>query len=770
VTTHPDHVGLRQTVTADDLRAFAVAGMMKAGRSLSGTVRGPTGRPVAGATVVIQSMSDRTHVQRVRSDRDGQFRTGPFIDPRWSEFTMVVRAEGFALAMQSLLVPVEVPPQDIQLSPRKPLHGRVVDAQGRPVPGAIVKAATEFGYAGLDWGAETDADGRFAWYEAPATGSYMLDVLRPTYRQLVAWMVPGGTEDLTLALHRPQRLRGTVTDAETGRPIERFNVISGWGPIRPGWTPQWSRDSVRTFGGGKFDMAGPDIEQQMVHSIRIESDDYEPAELLGFSDSLEDVAHDFRLRKATSLSGIIRGPDGRPLAGVDVALDGDGYEATIEDGRIQPGSGHYRWLRIRTGPDGRYAFRPQGHRVSVIAAHDVGFTIRSADELTSSTDLTLAPWARIEGLLKIGTKPAPGQRVAASLLIAGWGRMGNNARTDEAGRFVLEKVAPGRISVFCRVQTADRGWMASNPVYRDVKPGETVRLQVGGTGRPVVGRLAIPEGVKLSHFSLGHGHGSLSPVLGEPPTPVDYLVFNSERRAAWWADFSRTPAGPAYVEDRDRAYAVALRPDGTFRIEDVPTGRYILKLPFEGLSRSTREGRQAFARCEVVVPEIPGGRSDEPVDIGAIPLDVFPFHEPRVGDRAPTIAAKAPDGRPLDLAALRGKFVLLHFWSSRPEDAATIPHLKATYEAFGRDPRFVMIGLNADETPGLVRRYAAHHGLGWEQRFIGSTYDPNPFEAAFGVWSGPAAFLIGPDGRILAKDLQGEAIKESVAKALLREP
>ena len=77
-----------------------------------------------------------------------------------------------------------------------------------------------------------------------------------------------------------------------------------------------------------------------------------------------------------------------------------------------------------------------------------------------------------------------------------------------------------------------------------------------------------------------------------------------------------------------------------------------------------------------------------------------------------------------------------------------------------------MIGLNADETPGPVRRYAAHRGLGWEQWYIGSTYDPNPTEAAFGIWFPPAAFLIGPDGRILAKDLQDESIPQAVAKAL----
>ena len=169
-------------------------------------------------------------------------------------------------------------------------------------------------------------------------------------------------------------------------------------------------------------------------------------------------------------------------------------------------------------------------------------------------------------------------------------------------------------------------------------------------------------------------------------------------------------------------------PDGTFRIEDVPAGRYVLKLPFEGVSRSSREGRQAFARAEVIVPEIPGGRSDEPLDIGAIPLEVFPFHEPRVGELAPAIAARAPDGRPLDLAALRGKFVLLHFWSSRPEVTAMIRHLKATHDAFGRDPRLVMIGLNSDETPGPMRSLRRSPGPGMGATLYRQQRRPQPVQ------------------------------------------
>jgi RNA polymerase sigma factor (sigma-70 family) len=187
VTTHPGHVGLKRSVTADALGAFGVAGVMKTGRSLSGTVTSPTGRPVAGATVVIQSRSDRARVQRVQTDRDGRFQTGPFIDPNWSEFTMVVQADGFAAFAQWLLIPAEIPPQAIRLSPRKPLHGRVVDTHGRPIPGAIVRSATDFGFAGLEWEAESNADGRVIWYEAPATGTSILNVQKPPFRQILGY-------------------------------------------------------------------------------------------------------------------------------------------------------------------------------------------------------------------------------------------------------------------------------------------------------------------------------------------------------------------------------------------------------------------------------------------------------------------------------------------------------------------------------------------------------------------------------------------------------
>jgi hypothetical protein len=178
----------------------------------------------------------------------------------------------------------------------------------------------------------------------------------------------------------------------------------------------------------------------------------------------------------------------------------------------------------------------------------------------------------------------------------------------------------------------------------------------------------------------------------------------------------------------------------------------------------------AAARADVTVPEIPGGRSDEPLDLGEIRLGVFRFHELKAGDPAPALTRNAADGRPIDLGSLRGKVVLLNFWATHnPGSIADLTSLKEVHDTFGRDPRLVMISLSLDVDPDLPRRYTRKKGLAWEQRYLGVTDVPTP-AAAFGVMFPPQVMLIGPDGRVVARDLEGPAIKDAVAKALGTRP
>jgi len=81
-------------------------------------------------------------------------------------------------------------------------------------------------------------------------------------------------------------------------------------------------------------------------------------------------------------------------------------------------------------------------------------------------------------------------------------------------------------------------------------------------------------------------------------------------KSGWLSDRAETEEARQYFRDR-RMFPLRFAPDGSFRIEDVPAGTYWLRLRVPGLPNNT------FVK-EVVVPEMPGGRSDLPLDLGVV--------------------------------------------------------------------------------------------------------------------------------------------------------
>jgi hypothetical protein len=133
----------------------------------------------------------------------------------------------------------------------------------------------------------------------------------------------------------------------------------------------------------------------------------------------------------------------------------------------------------------------------------------------------------------------------------------------------------------------------------DLEPGAMVRLILGGTGRPVVGKAVLPAELAARDdwiYSFCH--------LIRKPTA-----------AAGQAGEMGRGAGKTFV--------FKVEPDGSFRSEDIEAGDYeiqiiVHKRPTEGVGLGHEV--LGLVRREVVVPEMPGGRSDEPLDLGAIPV------------------------------------------------------------------------------------------------------------------------------------------------------
>jgi peroxiredoxin len=146
----------------------------------------------------------------------------------------------------------------------------------------------------------------------------------------------------------------------------------------------------------------------------------------------------------------------------------------------------------------------------------------------------------------------------------------------------------------------------------------------------------------------------------------------------------------------------------------------------------------------------------EPITLGGRPL--------QVGDSAPDFAIKTLEGHDLKLADFRGRYVLLDFWASWCAPCiAEMPSLQAIQNQFADDPRFAIVGVSLDERPRDAASSAKALKLSWLQGFAGPEA---PIVTAYGATAIPATFLIGPDGKIIARDLRGDKTQAAVAAAL----
>ncbi|WP_435019947.1 carboxypeptidase regulatory-like domain-containing protein [Tundrisphaera sp. TA3] len=760
--SHPDFAsdtmyGTTPKPSLESLRDRSGVMILKKGITVSGRVLTADGKPVVGAKVAQGSDRFGSHYPEAKTDEAGQFR---FSNARAGEMILTVQAAGLAPDLKRIQVAPGLEPVEFRLEPGRKISGQIVDPQGQPVAGAFVAADTWRGHRSLEFRVDTDKDGRFAWDSAPAD-EIQFDMGKQGYMSIRRKVIKADGGEIRLTMIKPLKVKGTVVDAETGKPIEAFTVLPGidWGNGQP---PFWERGSARKQSEGAYEYSFS--EPRDGHLIRIEADGYLPVVSRHFRDAEGEVTFDARMKPGAGVSGVVLGPDGRPAAGASVCLLTPGSGAYLTNARPPDAR---NTAVVEAGADGKFRFPSQDGKFALVALHDGGFARVTGDDLANSPEIQLVGWGRVEGVLRVGKNPGSGEAVRLSIQQDGGPSEMHpyfDYRTiaDADGHYAIERVPPGKAFVSREIKLSERTTGYSHTVPVQVASGQAARADIGGTGRPVVGHLIAPGGAKVDWAYGMNGLRAAQPKLDLPKD------LSPEERAKRYREWTESPEGKAYQDRAQRNYSVKIEPDGSFRVDDVPAGDYTLSIainePPQGNLCGIGGELLGSATHSFSIPEMPGGRSDEPLDVGTLELTMS--KRVKVGDAAPGFEVATLDGGTLKLDDYRGKFVLLDFWATwcGPCVAET-PHLKAAFEAFGKDDRVALIGLSLDQEKEAPRKYVEKNGLAWSQAFLGD-FSQAKLPTEYGIQGIPSIWLVGPDGKVIAKDLRGAAIKAAIEKVL----
>ncbi len=791
-------------VTMEALKTGQAVSTLKRGVTLSGVVTDAEGNPIENAKVAQGDDRFPSNAPPATvTDSSGAYH---FKAVAPGSLVLTVTAEGHAPELLQTQAVVGMDPIDFTLSEPGTFRFRVVDEQGNPLDAISFSADTWRGFRTLVQNFKTDAKGEATW-QGPSDQVQFDIYARDYMRQEVTTGPSADENDVTeVVMHGPVIITAEVIDVETGKPVDDFNVVMGilWrndGNEKPYW--QRDMNQVESGNAGHW-------EKKFTHNypwrvVRIEAEGYAPASSEPISKDSGSIDLSFQLDKAEPMTGSVVNDQDDPAAGVTVYLASGRSMPQIINGRI----GHDRreCMTSITDDEGGFSFPPQDDDYLLIVLTDMGYAEMDAQQLTDAKGVvSLMPWVTVKGQMLIGDKPQAGGQVNVWLRRAYDPKKQRphhtlNGTTDEKGYFSIDRVPAGPIGVGRHLKLSDRSWTTTNSEYLEAQPGETIEVKIGGTGRPVVGHFAWPDEAEAVSFSNGHRR------LSEKVEHVDFMALQDEFRPdgfkLWdedkqkaWLDTDEGKQSTAKLKEaadkfnnaqrNNRSYNFAIDPGGKFRVDNVQPGTYQLSLQVHKQPPANQCGwgdEIARLNVDVVVPPLPDGLAyyDEPLDTGTHTVEMIK-PAPKVGEMAPDftaplldLAAEDPaaaleNADNLTLSDLKGKFVLLDFWATWCGPCVTeTPNLKATWETFGEDDRFVIVALSLDQAPKAPTDYANKNDITWPQVYLGE-WGKHPVMNDYAVRGIPSIWLIGPDGKIVAKGLRGENIKRAVAEAMVALP
>ncbi|PIQ83496.1 MAG: hypothetical protein COV75_07110 [Candidatus Omnitrophica bacterium CG11_big_fil_rev_8_21_14_0_20_63_9] len=134
-----------------------------------------------------------------------------------------------------------------------------------------------------------------------------------------------------------------------------------------------------------------------------------------------------------------------------------------------------------------------------------------------------------------------------------------------------------------------------------------------------------------------------------------------------------------------------------------------------------------------------------------------------VGYQPPPFSAADLNGQQHDLAAYKGRVVVLHFWASWcPYCRSEIPELTELYQQANKSVQ--VIAVSSDEDVAVLKQFIAEKQLPYP--IIADHDMPRSISEQYGISGIPVTYVIGKDGRIAERLHGASEIIEAVTRVL----
>jgi peroxiredoxin/CRISPR/Cas system-associated protein endoribonuclease Cas2 len=132
------------------------------------------------------------------------------------------------------------------------------------------------------------------------------------------------------------------------------------------------------------------------------------------------------------------------------------------------------------------------------------------------------------------------------------------------------------------------------------------------------------------------------------------------------------------------------------------------------------------------------------------------------GENTPEIVLPAPDGTEIALSSLRGKVVLLHFWSALDRDSRILNEALAEAYAKYKNKGFEIYQVSVDKNRIEWVDAIDQDGLKWIN--VGDMEGSVQAATVYNIQSIPFNYLINEEGEIIARNLKGPELDRALTR------